>query len=111
VTSAHGRDDDTAWRRPAGGTEPGPPPGQLAVDTRARIVPGSWENLREDFAKHEPTYIVDAESGQGARYPVGQFPAFREFLTKEYKPVAQTAEGVIYKRDPTKSTQLTALLR
>ena len=32
-------------------------------------------------------------------------------LSTEYVPVARTADGVIYKLDMTKKTQLTALLR
>src|SRR5262249_12148002 len=42
---------------------PAPSPGAPPADTRARIVPGSWDHLREDFAHHEPTYIVDTETG------------------------------------------------
>jgi hypothetical protein len=90
-----------------------PPPakGESPIDTRARIVPGSWENLRRDFAAHEPTFIVDTEFGQRARYPVSQFPAVQELLSNAYAPVAQTAEGIIYKLDAAKEPQLTVLLR
>jgi hypothetical protein len=38
------------------------------VDTRSRIVPGSWENLEQDFAKHPPAYIIDLYWGPRARY-------------------------------------------
>jgi 4-amino-4-deoxy-L-arabinose transferase-like glycosyltransferase len=79
---------------------PPPVPGDHALDTRARIVPGSWEKLREDFAAHEPTFVVDAEVGRNARYPVQQFPAMDAFLAAAYVPVATTDEGVIYKRRP-----------
>jgi len=74
----------------------GPPlPG---VDTRSRIVPGSWENLGKDFNAHPPAFIVDAEAGPGARYPVGRFPALASLLAERYRPIARTAEGVIYQR-------------
>ena len=78
---------------------PPPPPGAPPPDTRVRIVPGSWENLREDFIEHEPAFIIDTESKQGSLYPVRQFPALEELLQKEYEPVARTADGIIYRRD------------
>jgi 4-amino-4-deoxy-L-arabinose transferase-like glycosyltransferase len=66
------------------------------VDTRNRIVPGSWENLQQDFAKHPPAYIIDLYSEPGALYPVQQFPVLAKMLAEHYQPVARTAEGVIY---------------
>jgi 4-amino-4-deoxy-L-arabinose transferase-like glycosyltransferase len=88
---------------------PRPPAGEPAPDTRARIVPGSWDHLREDFAEHEPAYIVDTESTPGSRYPVRQFPALERLLATDYEPVAHTTEGIIYKRDSSKKMQLAAL--
>jgi 4-amino-4-deoxy-L-arabinose transferase-like glycosyltransferase len=90
---------------------PRPPIGEPAQDTRARIIPGSWDHLREDFAQHEPAFIVDTESLPGATYPVRQFPALERLLATEYEPVAHTADGIIYKRDPSKKAQLAALRR
>jgi hypothetical protein len=69
------------------------------VDTRSRIVPGSWDNLQQDFAKHPPAYIIDLYSEPGARYPVQQFPILAKLLREHYQPVARTAEGVVYRRD------------
>ena len=69
------------------------------VDTRSRIVLGSWENLQEDFAKHPPAYIIDLYSGQGALYPVQQFPILAKVLAEYYQPVARTEEGIIYRRN------------
>src|SRR6202035_3860640 len=69
------------------------------VDTRNRIVPGSWENLQQDFAKHPPAYIIDLYSGPGAQYPVQQFPVLAKLLAEHYQPVARIAEGVIYHRN------------
>jgi 4-amino-4-deoxy-L-arabinose transferase-like glycosyltransferase len=69
------------------------------VDTRSRIVPGSWENLQQDFAKHSPAYIIDLYSGRGALYPVQQFPILAKLLAEHYQPVARTEEGVIYCRN------------
>jgi 4-amino-4-deoxy-L-arabinose transferase-like glycosyltransferase len=83
--------------------------GEAAIDTRTRIVPGAWDNLRKDFAQHEPDFIVDTEAGRDATYPVRDFPALAKLLSAEYQPVASTADGVIYKRDASKPTQLAAL--
>jgi 4-amino-4-deoxy-L-arabinose transferase-like glycosyltransferase len=85
--------------------------GEPIIDTRARIVPGAWDNLRDDFAQHKPAFIVDTEATPDARYPVNQFPAFEQLLATEYEPVAQTVDGVIYKRNPSKKAQLAVLRR
>ena len=72
----------------------GPLPG---VDTRKRIVPGAWTNLEQDFRKHPPIYIVDVQSDPGAQYPVRDFPILARLLAKQYRQVARTDEGVIYR--------------
>jgi 4-amino-4-deoxy-L-arabinose transferase-like glycosyltransferase len=73
----------------------GPIPG---FDTRSRILPGAWSTLERDFARHPPTYIVDAQPDpKSAHYPVKDFPILAKLLAERYKPVAQTAEGVIYR--------------
>lgn len=73
----------------------GPLPG---VDTRNRIVPGAWENLQQDFAKHPPTYIVDVQNDpKTAQDPVTNFPILAKLLKERYQPVARTAEGMIYR--------------
>jgi 4-amino-4-deoxy-L-arabinose transferase-like glycosyltransferase len=69
------------------------------VDTRNRILPGSWDNLQQDFAKHPPAYIIDLYSGPSAQYRVQQFPILAKLLAEHYQPVARTADGVIYRRD------------
>ena len=73
----------------------GPIPG---FDTRSRILPGAWATLEQDFARHSPTYIVDVQPDpKSAQYAVKNFPILAEILTERYQPVAQTAEGVIYR--------------
>jgi 4-amino-4-deoxy-L-arabinose transferase-like glycosyltransferase len=73
----------------------GPLPG---VDTRNRIVPGAWENLQQDFAKHPPTYIVDVQNdSKTAQDPITNFPILAKLLKEQYQPVARTAEGMIYR--------------
>jgi len=89
--------------------EPRPAASEPAIDTRARIVPGAWDNLRKDFAKHEPAFIVDTETAADAEYPVNEFPALAALLSEKYEPVAVTDDGVIYKRDASKARQLAAL--
>src|SRR6266404_7260602 len=73
----------------------GPLPG---VDTRNRIVPGAWENLQQDFAKHPPTYIVEIENDpKTAQDLVTNFPILAGLLKERYQPVARTSEAVIYR--------------
>jgi 4-amino-4-deoxy-L-arabinose transferase-like glycosyltransferase len=68
------------------------------LDTRSRILPGAWTTLEQDFARHPPTYIVDVQRDpKNAQYPVKDFPILAKFLADRYQPVAQTAEGVIYR--------------
>jgi 4-amino-4-deoxy-L-arabinose transferase-like glycosyltransferase len=74
----------------------GPLPG---VDTRKWIIPGAWETLEQDFRQHPPVFIVDLCFDQkNAPYPISSFPILETILTENYQPVAQTAEGIIYRR-------------
>jgi hypothetical protein len=73
----------------------GPIPG---FDTRNRIMPGAWTILEQDFATHPPTYVVDVRPDpKSAQNPVKNFPILAKLLAERYQPVAQTAEGVIYR--------------
>jgi hypothetical protein len=68
------------------------------LDTRSRILPGAWNTLQQDFARHPPTYMVDVQPDpKSAHYPVKDFPILAKFLAERYEPVAHTAEGVIYR--------------
>jgi 4-amino-4-deoxy-L-arabinose transferase-like glycosyltransferase len=67
------------------------------LDTRNRIVPGAWTALEEDFRKHPPVYIADLYSGPNAQFPASTFPVLATFLAERYRPVARTAEGVVYR--------------
>ncbi|MDQ6654545.1 MAG: glycosyltransferase family 39 protein [Verrucomicrobiota bacterium] len=69
------------------------------VDTRKWIVPGAWENLTADFAKHPPAYIVDVQSDIRQPHPIQDFPLLATLLRNDYHPVAQTLEGTIYQRN------------
>jgi 4-amino-4-deoxy-L-arabinose transferase-like glycosyltransferase len=72
----------------------GPIPG---FDTRSRILPGAWNNLEQDFARHPPTYIIDVQDPNAAQYPVKDFPILAKLLKDRYQPVGYTVEGVIYR--------------
>jgi hypothetical protein len=72
----------------------GPVPG---FDTHSRILPGAWNTLERDFTRHPPAYIVDVQNSErSAEYPVKNFPILVKLLEERYRPVARTAEGVIY---------------
>ena len=67
-------------------------------DTRSRILPGAWSTLERDFARHPPAYIVDSEANpKTAQHPVKDFPILAKLLKQQYRVVARTAEGVIYR--------------
>jgi 4-amino-4-deoxy-L-arabinose transferase-like glycosyltransferase len=70
--------------------------GLRGVDTRARILPGAWNNLEEDFAKHPPRYIVGTSCNPRDSYSIRDFPILAKLLAQRYRPVARTDEGVIY---------------
>jgi hypothetical protein len=71
----------------------------FGVDTRKWIVPGAWTNLEQDFARHAPAYVVDLRfDPKNAPFPVHDFPILARLLAEQYRPVARTAEGVIYRK-------------
>lgn len=68
------------------------------VDTRKWIAPGAWAKLEQDFAKHPPAYIVDIQTDLLQPHPTQNFPILAKLLAQQYRPVAKTAEGVVYQR-------------
>jgi 4-amino-4-deoxy-L-arabinose transferase-like glycosyltransferase len=68
------------------------------VDTRRWIVAGAWDNLEKDFSEHPPAYIVDVQADLRQPHPVQDFPILSKLLAEHYRPVAKTAEGVVYQR-------------
>lgn len=68
-------------------------------DTADRIVPGAWDRLREDFARHPPMFIVDADVVRPIpRYPMAAFPYLDSLVAADYRLVRRAAEGVVYRR-------------
>ena len=63
-----------------------------------RILPGAWETLEQDFAKHPPAYIVDLQYTDSRQYPVHDFPILARLLAERYQLMARTAEGVVYRK-------------
>jgi 4-amino-4-deoxy-L-arabinose transferase-like glycosyltransferase len=71
------------------------------LDTHNRILPGAWDNLQQDFARHPPTCIVDVQSSAAdhpAEYALADFPILQNLIADKYSPAVRTAEGIIYRR-------------
>jgi hypothetical protein len=68
------------------------------VDTRDRIVPGSWRTLQRDLTARPPAFIVDTEVREGSRYPLAAFPFLARLVDDEYRAVATLRTAVIYRR-------------
>ncbi len=67
-------------------------------DSSYRIVPGAWDNLRADFARHPPKFIVDCHAMRnGDNYKIRDYPVLRELLTG-YREVFRAEEGIVYAR-------------
>lgn len=70
-----------------------------AYDTSSRIVPGSWDNLLADFARHPPRYIVDTDAVRAVpMYLIRKFPVLDRLLAEHYRLVHRAPEGLIYAR-------------
>jgi 4-amino-4-deoxy-L-arabinose transferase-like glycosyltransferase len=67
------------------------------ADTHDRILPGAWQNLEQDFRKHRPIFIVDEQPEPDAQYPIRDFPILARLLAEQYREVARTDAGVIYR--------------
>jgi 4-amino-4-deoxy-L-arabinose transferase-like glycosyltransferase len=64
-----------------------------------RVMPGAWDTLRLDFARHPPRLIIDAEDQRtDTRYPASRYPVLAELLNTDYRPVDTTGDGIIYQR-------------
>jgi hypothetical protein len=67
------------------------------VDTRTRVLPDAWSTLQQDFARHPPIYIVEGYD-RDKQYPIHDFPVLARLVAERYGPVANTADGMIYRR-------------
>jgi hypothetical protein len=70
-------------------------------DTQARILPGAWANLAQDFARHPPRYILDTEGVRfRPKYPIANFPFLRDLIRQHYRLVFTAPEGFLYESRP-----------
>ena len=68
-------------------------------DTRDRIVPGAWDNLRRDFARHPPRFIIDChEMRNGRLHKIRDQPYLKALLAANFREVYRDADGIVYER-------------
>jgi len=71
-------------------------------DLSDHVVPGAWDNLRRDFARHPPKFIVDCHAMRGGElYKIRDYPYLRDVLATEYREVFRAWDGVVYERQTT----------
>ncbi|HXI19695.1 MAG TPA: glycosyltransferase family 39 protein [Gemmatimonadales bacterium] len=74
-------------------------PWSPTLDEKSRIVPGAWDSLQSDFARHPPRYIIDAEAVRDpVRYPIARYPFLRDYLAAYYRLVWHAPDGLVYAR-------------
>jgi 4-amino-4-deoxy-L-arabinose transferase-like glycosyltransferase len=70
-----------------------------SYDTSDRIVPGAWDNLRQDFERHPPRYIIDTDAVRKTPvYVIAKYPYLRDYLADGYREVFRAADGIVYER-------------
>jgi 4-amino-4-deoxy-L-arabinose transferase-like glycosyltransferase len=69
-------------------------------DTHDRIVPGSWDNLRSEFALHPPKFIIDCHEVRDGplMFRIRDYPYLKSLLESDYRQVFRAEEGIIYQR-------------
>jgi hypothetical protein len=71
----------------------------VSYDTRDRIVPGAWDNLRQDFARHPPKFIIDChEVRNGPLHKIRDHAYLRDLLATEFREVFRDEDGIVYQR-------------
>lgn len=70
-----------------------------SYDTSYRIVPGSWENLREDLMETMPVVIIDNEGCKPVpRYPMSEFPFIQRIVEDCFELEQAFPDGIVYRR-------------
>jgi 4-amino-4-deoxy-L-arabinose transferase-like glycosyltransferase len=70
-------------------------------DTSDRIVPGAWDNLRQDFERHPPRYIIDTDAVRKRPvYVIAKYPWLRDYLANGFREVFKADDGIVYERIP-----------
>ncbi len=68
-------------------------------DTSDRIAPGAWDNLRQDFERHPPRYIIDTDAVRKRPvYVIAKYPFLRDYLANGYREVYRADDGIVYER-------------
>jgi 4-amino-4-deoxy-L-arabinose transferase-like glycosyltransferase len=68
-------------------------------DTSGRIVPGAWDNLRQDFERHPPRYIIDTDAVRKTPvYVIAKYPYLRDYIASGYREVLRADDGIVYER-------------
>lgn len=69
-------------------------------DTRDRIVPGAWDNLRADFERHPPKFIVDCHATRdgGLYHRIRDYPYLASLLDSQFHEVFRAPDGIVYGR-------------
>jgi hypothetical protein len=67
----------------------------------SRVPPERWQELRADFTRHPPRFIIDTDGvGVPPRYPIARYPVLREYLAANYHLVHRAPDGLVYERLP-----------
>jgi dolichyl-phosphate-mannose-protein mannosyltransferase len=68
-------------------------------DTRDHIVPGAWENLKSDFERHPPKFIIDChELRDGRLHRIRDYPYLKSLLDSQFHEVFRAPDGIVYER-------------
>jgi len=72
-----------------------------SYDTTDRIVPGSWDNLRRDFERHPPKFIIDCHAvSDGPLHKIRKHAYMRQLLDTQFEEVFRGDDGIVYARRP-----------
>ncbi len=68
-------------------------------NTTARIAPGAWQHLFEDFERHPPRFIIDADQARPDHpWPMARYPALQRYVDDHYRLVHVARDGHVYAR-------------
>jgi hypothetical protein len=71
------------------------------VAEAARINPIAWTNFERDVTANRPRYIIDADSSDGALYPIDRYPVLKKYLAG-YRCVWHAPDGDVYESSSTR---------